>query len=270
MKHKKEAYSMNVFKLTWRIFLVAALALAVVSSPGLRAQQRREIIVSAAASLRDAFTEIGAIYEKRTGVRPSFNFGASGALQQQIEAGAPADVFASAGQQQMDELQAKGLIINGTRRNFTANTLVLIVSAKSRLGIKSIEDIANPKIGRIAIVNPKTSPAGQYTQESLTALKLWDKVQSRMIPGETVRQVLDYVSRDEVDAGFVYTSDAASARNKIRVVAEAPKDTHEQITYPIAVLRDSTNADAARKFIDLTLSGTGKDILGKYSFIEVE
>jgi len=261
---------MNVFKLTRRVLLVTILALAAASSAGLQAQQKKEIIVSAAASLRDAFQELGVIYEKRTGVRPNFNFAASGVLQQQIELGAPADVFASAGQEQMDELQGKGLLLAGSRRDFTANTLVLVVSLKSKLVIKSIQDIADPKVGRIAIGNTKTVPAGQYAQESLKAMKLWDTVQSRLIPCESVRQVLDYVSRGEVDAGFVYTSDAAGAKNKVRVVAEAPKETHKPITYPIAVLKDSTNIDAARKFIDLTLSGTGKDILDKYSFANPE
>ena len=261
---------MSGFKQTRRIFLTAILALTAVSSSGLYAQQKKEIIVSAAASLRDAFQEIGAIYEKQTGVKPNFNFAASGVLQQQIETGAPVDVFASAAQQQMDNLQKKGLLIDETRRNFTGNSLVLIVPVNSKLGVKSFEDIADAKVARIAIGNPKTVPAGQYAQDSLTAMKLWEKLQPRFIPAENVRQVLDYVSRDEVDAGLVYASDAVIAEGKIRVVAQAPKGTHEAIIYPIAVLKDSAVKAEAVKFIELTQSKTGKDILAKYGFANPE
>ena len=255
------------FRQTRRIFLMMVLA-AMVSSPAVHAQQRQEIIVSAAASLRNAFLEIGEIYEKQTGVKPNFNFAASGVLQQQIETGAPVDVFASASQQQMDALQRKGLLLDETRQDFTGNSLVLIVPSGSRLNIKSFQDLADARVRRIAIGNPKTVPAGQYAQDTLTALNLWDTLQPRFIPAENVRQVLDYVSRDEVEAGLVYATDAAIGEDKIRVVAEAPAGTHEVITYPIAVLKDSTNRDAAIKFIELTQSGTGKSILAKYGFTD--
>jgi molybdate transport system substrate-binding protein len=259
---------MNELKQTGRKILsiiLAAAALAVTAS-GAYAQGKGEIIVSAAASLRNAFQEIGEIYEKQTGVRPNFNFAASGVLQQQIESGAPVDVFASAAQQQMDNIEKKGLLLDGTRQNFTGNSLVLIIPASSSLRLKSFEDLVDAKVGRIAIGNPKTVPAGQYAQDSLTAMGLWDKLQARFIPGENVRQVLDYVSRDEVEAGFVYATDAAVGEEKIRVAATAPKGTHEEIIYPIAVIKDSKNSDAAKMFIELTLSKTGKDILAKYGF----
>ena len=268
---EKGTMIMNGLIKTRRILLVTILAAAtaaalVVTASGAYAQGKGEIIVSAAASLRNAFQEIGVIYEKQTGVRPNFNFAASGVLQQQIETGAPADVFASAAQQQMDNLEKKGLLLDGTRQNFTGNSLVLIMPASSSLRLKSFEDLTDAKVGRIAIGNPKTVPAGQYAQDSLTAMGLWDKLQSRFIPGENVRQVLDYVSRDEVEAGLVYATDAAVGEDKIRVVATAPKGTHEEIIYPIAVIKDSKNSDAAKKFIELTLSKTGKDILAKYGF----
>jgi len=251
-----------------RIFLTITLALAAIAltMPGADAQGKNEIIVSAAASLRNAFEEIGAIYEKQTGVRPNFNFAASGVLQQQIESGAPVDVFASAAQQQMDNIEKKGLLLDGTRKDFTGNSLVLITPADSKLKLNSFDDLSNAKVERIAIGNPKTVPAGQYAQDSLTAMKLWDKLQPRFIPAENVRQVLDYVSRGEVEAGLVYASDAAISEGKINVVANAPKGTHEEIVYPIAVIKDSANPEAAKKFIELTDSKTGKEILAKYGF----
>ena len=124
----------------------------------------------------------------------------------------------------------------------------------------------NEIIGRIAIGNPKTVPAGQYAQDSLAALELWDKLLPLLIPAENARQVLDYISRDEVDAGFVYASDAAIAEGKIKVVVETPKGSHEAIIYPIAVFKDSANSAAAKKYIELTQSKTGRDILAKYRF----
>jgi molybdate transport system substrate-binding protein len=245
-----------------------ALLLAVVMGFAFQgqAQAKKEIIVSAAASLKNAFDELGPIYERQTGVKANFNFAASGVLQTQIESGAPADVFASAAQKQMDDLQKKGLIAEATRRDFTGNSLVLIIPSDSKLKIKEFKDLAKPEFARIAIGNPKTVPAGQYAEESLTSLKLWDALQPRFILAENVRQVLDYVSRGEVDAGLVYSSDAAVAGGKIRIVTQAPKGSHQEIVYPIAAIKDSKNAAAAQKFIDLLLGKTGKGILAKYGF----
>jgi molybdate transport system substrate-binding protein len=225
-----------------------------------------EIIVSAASSLKNAFEEIGVIYEKQTGIRPNFNFAASGILQQQIEAGAPTDVFACAGRKYMDDIQKKGLLLDGTRKNFAGNSLVLITPLDSRLKIQSLQDLDSAEVRRISIGNPKTVPAGQYAQEALSALKLWDKLQSRIIPAENVRQVLDYVSRGEVDAGLVYSSDTAILPGKIRIAAEVPKESYEEIAYPAAVLKDSENPAAAMKFIELVQSETGGVILAKYGF----
>ena len=246
--------------------ITLALAAALAMSGACAQKQPKEITVSAAASLKNAFTEIGEIYEKQTGVRLNFNFAASGILQQQIEAGAPADVFACASRKQMDDVQKKGLLLGETRRDFTGNSLVLITPADSRLDIRSFQDLSAAGVERIAIGNPKTVPAGQYARESLTALELWDKLQSRFIPAENVRQVLDYVSRAEVEAGLVYASDAAIAEGRVRVAAEAPKGSHEAIVYPIAVLKDSADSAAAIKFIELTQSETGQAILARYGF----
>jgi molybdate transport system substrate-binding protein len=145
---------------------------------------------------------------------------------------------------------------------------VLITPTDSKLKIRSFQDLADAKAERIAIGNPKTVPAGQYAQEALTALKLWDKLQPRFIPAENVRQVLDYVSRSEVDAGLVYSSDTVVAEGKVRIVAEAPEGSVEAITYPIAVIKDSENSAAAIKFIELVQSKDGKAILTKYGFTD--
>jgi molybdate transport system substrate-binding protein len=235
-------------------------------------QATREITVSAAVSLRDAFREIAGKYEERTGAKVNFNFGASGVLQKQIEAGAPADVFASAGIPQMDALAKQGLIAAETRRDFARNSLVLIVPSDSKLGITSFADLANmigSKVSKLAIGNPKTVPVGQYAEQTLTRLGLWERIGPRLILAEDVRQALDYVERGEVDAGVVYASDVRAAGDRARIVATAPEGSHDPVLYPIAVVRESRRQEAAREFIDAVLSGEGQHILEKYGFNRV-
>jgi molybdate transport system substrate-binding protein len=196
-----------------------------------------------------------------------FNLGASGLLQKQIETGAPVDVFASAGTSQMDALQVQGLILAETRRNFARNVLVLAVPAQSRLPIHSLADLARPEVKRVAIGNPKTVPAGQYAREALRSLKLWDKLQPRLVMAENVRQVLDYVVRGETEAGIVYASDVWAAHEQIVVAACAPEQSHSPILYPVAIVKETSKRSNAQRFVDLTLSAEGQAILGKYGFL---
>jgi molybdate transport system substrate-binding protein len=247
-------------------FLLLSVFIPSLTGSGAYALGHDEILVSAAISLKNAFEEIGSAYEKQTGVRARFNFGASGLLQQQIEAGAPVDVFASASEKLMDTLQSQGLVLAETRRNIAGNTLVLIIPADSKLRFRAFSDLSRPGIARLAVGNPKTVPAGQYAEEALKNMKLWDGLQSRIIFAENAKQVMDYVVRGEVDAGIVYASDASIAPGKIIIVAQAPKDSYTTITYPIAVIRDSANIKASRRFINLVLSNTGQTVLKKYGF----
>ena len=226
----------------------------------------REIVVSAAASLKNVFQELGEIYEGQTGVRALFNFAASGVLQRQIETGAPVDVFAGAAPAQMDGLERAGLIVAGTRAVFARNTLVLIVPAETALSIQGFADLERPEVTRVAIGNPATVPAGQYAREALTGLGLWEKLRTRYILAENVRQVLDYVSRGEVDAGVVYSTDAAVAGSRVRVAAVVPAQLHQEILYPIAVVRGSSHVEAATAFVRLVLSPAGRSILARYGF----
>jgi len=223
--------------------------------------------VSAAVSLRDAFGEIGALYKSKTGRTVNFNFGASGALQRQIETGAPVDVFAGAGEKQMNELAGKNLIDVGTRRNFARNTLVLIVPSDSKAALADFTDLTKPEFKKIAAGNPKTVPAGQYTEQVFENLNLKSAVQSKLILAEDVRQVLDYVARGEADAGIVYASDALAAKEKVKVIAQIPEKLHAPIFYPVAVVKDSQNKRAAQEFVDLIFTPEGRQILQKYGFL---
>jgi molybdate transport system substrate-binding protein len=252
---------------TWLIAVLIASVLIVAScqprNPS--GSEAIEITVSAAVSLKDAFNEIAQLNEKRHGTKIHFNYGASGALQKQIEAGAPVDVFASAGSKQMDELAAKGLIVSSSRKDFARNVLVLAVPANST-AINAFTDLAKPEARRVAIGNPKTVAAGQYTEQTFTRLNLFAAIQPKLIYAEDVRQVLDYVIRGEVDAGVIYSSDALSAGDKVKVVAQAPDDSHDPILYPIAIVKSSQQQQAAQRFIDLVSTPEGQNILTKHGF----
>ncbi len=251
------------FALVLQLFLLAPAVL----HPGNPVQNKEEILVSAAISLKNALQEIGLAFEAQAGVRVRFNLGASGLLQKQIEAGAPVDVFASAGSKQMDELQARDLILPETRCNLVRNVLVLVVPVNSKGSLHSFAELDDPEIDTLAIGNPKTVPAGQYAQQVLDHLNLWNRLEPRLILAENVRQVLDYVIRGEVEAGIVYATDVLIARGKTRIVARAPEGSHDPISYPIAVIKESQNRRKAQHFIDLALSEEGQRIFEKHGFL---
>ena len=223
------------------------------------------LTVSAAISLKDAFDEIGTVYQEKSGLKINFNYGASGALQRQIENGAPADIFASAGEREMNELEKSGFIDSASRRNFARNSLVLIVPKDSDLNVEKFEDLTKNEIKKIAVGNPKTVPAGHYAEESLTKMNLQNAVQSKLISAENVRQVLDYVVRGEVDAGIVYATDALTAKENVIVAAAADEESHSPILYPLAVIKEGRQKPA-RGFADFVLSADGQNILRKHGF----
>ena len=237
------------------------------NSTAVKTSQNTEYLtVSAAVSLKNAFDEIGKAFSAKTGKKMYFNYGASGILQQQIESGAPVDVFASAGERQMNELEKRDLIIYETRKDFAGNSLVLIVPKDSKLNIVNFNDLTKPEVQKIAVGNPLTVPAGQYAEESLTKMNLKDVLQSKLILAVNVQQVLSYVERDIADAGIVYATDALTARENVKIVAIADEKSHSPILYPIAVIKDSKNAQTAKDFVDFVLSAEGRQILQKYGF----
>lgn len=225
-----------------------------------------EITVSAALSLKVPFEEIGRAYGKKTAVKTAFNFGSSGMLQKQIENGAPVDLFASASVREMDSLEAGGFILISTRSDFAGNAMVLITAADAQRQAFSFADLRKKELARIAIGNPASVPAGKYSEETLRNLGLWDAVQSKLVYGEHVKQVMDYVSRNEVDAGMVFRTDAMGRSKELRVIAEAPASSHRTIVYTIAVIKGTKNEAASRDFISMVISKEGREILRKHGF----
>jgi len=247
---------------------LAFLVLAVVLATWIPAAAAPELVFSVAISMKDATEELGRRFTQgRPGVVIRYNFGASGELQKQIEAGAPVDLFVSAAARQMDELEKKGLILPATRRIFARNVLTVVKPADSKIDIARSADLLDPRVTRIVIGNPRTVPVGQYAEESLRALGLWDKLQPRLVFAENVRQALDYVARGEVDAGIVYTTDAAVRARDVKEAFRPPEDTYRPVTYPVAVVKDSRHPTLARAFIDLLVSQEGQHVLTRLGFL---
>ena len=224
-----------------------------------------ELTVSAAASLTNAFKDIAQSYEaQHPGTKVLLNFGASGALLQQMAKGAPVDVFASADQETMDRAQKEGLVNAADRKDFVRNKLVLIVPVDAKTVPANLNDLTQAAYARVAIANPASVPVGRYSQTALEAAKLWPAMQAKAINTQNVRQSLDYVARGEVDAGFVYATDAAIMKDKVKVAFVVPLET--TILYPIAKTAASSNAADATSFINYLATPAAQDILGKYGF----
>lgn len=224
-----------------------------------------DLTVSAAASLTNAFRDLAPAFEARhPGIRVQYNFGASGALLQQIAKGAPVDVFASADQETMDQAQAQGRVHAGERRNFAANALVVIVPAQAQAGPHTLNDLAQPAYRRIAIGLPASVPAGRYAKTVLEKAGLWAAIEPKMIGTQNVRQALDYVARGEVDAGFVYATDAAILGDKVRLALRAP--TEQPILYPIAPVAGGPNHAAAEQFVAFARSAEAEAVLARHGF----
>jgi molybdate transport system substrate-binding protein len=248
--------------------LVRALGLLALGLVGaIPAVSAQEVTLSVAISMKDAVEELGRAFASRhPGVQLRYNFGSSGELQKQIEAGAPVDLFVAAAQRQMDELDQKGLVVKETRRVFARNVLTVIKPADSRLDLAKPPDLLDARVGRIVIGNPKTVPVGQYAEESLRALGLWGRLQPKLVLAENVRQALEYVARGEVDAGFVYTTDAAVRAERVKEAFRPGEDTYRPILYPVAVVASSKQAALARAFIALLGSAEGQAILARLGF----
>lgn len=224
-----------------------------------------ELTVSAASSLSNAFTDLGRGYQHQyPGSKVLFNFGASGALLQQLAKGAPVDVFASADQETMDLAQRQGLVQAGARRDFTGNELVVVAPLAGSAHLLRLADLAGPGVARIAIGNPASVPAGRYARHALQSAHLWPALQAKTIPTQNVRQTLDYVARGEVDAGFVYATDAALMKDKVRLAFSVALDM--PLRYPIAPLAASANGAEAQRFVNYVLSPAGQAVLRRYGF----
>jgi molybdate transport system substrate-binding protein len=246
--------------------LLLVIGLPTVITSPVVAQSNTSLLISAAASLKEVLVEIQPLYQQsQPNVNISYNFGSSGTLQQQIEQGAPTDIFISAAKKQVDTLEQKGLLVTGSRNIIAKNRLVLIVP-KNAVGINSFYSLKDAKVKKIAIGEPRSVPAGQYAQQVLEKLKIWTEVKSKLVFANNVRQVLASVESGNADTGLVYATDAKIS-NRVKVVVTADEKYHSPIIYPLAVVKRSKNVNAAKEFSQFLSSNQAKAVFKKYGFI---
>lgn len=231
-----------------------------------RTSEADELTVSAAVSLANVFTAIARDYEaQHPGTHVNLNFGASDVLLKQIEQGAPADVFASADEATMDRAASAGRIDAASRRDFAATTLVLVVPDTNGPVPARLDELTQAAYARIAIGNPDSVPAGRYARQALSAAKLWDALQPKLVEAQNVRQALDYVARGEAEAGFVYATDAASQTSKVKVALTVPAAT--PVRYPAAAVGTCKQKPAACDFVRFLLGPRSRATLSRFGFI---
>ncbi|HSP07579.1 MAG TPA: molybdate ABC transporter substrate-binding protein [Acidobacteriota bacterium] len=224
-----------------------------------------DLQVFAAASLTEVLTDIAGQYQRTTGDRITFNFAASSLLARQIAEGAPADLFFSADEEKMDGLQKKGLIVNETRKSLLSNTLVIVIPFDSRATVESPQKLAQSN-WKIALAEPKTVPAGIYAKAYLQKIGIWTNVIDRLIPTENVRAALAAVESGNVDAGIVYKTDAGIS-TRVKIAYEVPIAEGPKISYPLAVLRDSKNMEAAKRLAAYLASTEALSVFKRYGFL---
>lgn len=250
-------------------FLVFVLLIALLIMSGCSKPTYVELNISAAASLTDVLTAINTLYmQENKNVTIVTNFASSGILQQQIEQGAPADVFISAAAKQMDALQSGGLIINDTRQDLLNNKIVLVVPKNSTLNISNFMDLLNDDVKQIAMGDPEFVPSGIYGKLAFEAFGIYEQIQEKLILQIDTPHVIGIIESGNVEAGIVYSTDAA-IRDKIRIVANAPDEVNSQIVYPVAVVKASQNVDATKAYIAFLLSDEAKAIFEQYGFVVV-
>ncbi|MBD2567406.1 molybdate ABC transporter substrate-binding protein [Anabaena lutea] len=246
--------------------LLLAIGLPTLTPSAVVAQSNTNLLISAAASLKEVLEEIKPLYQQtQPNVNISYNFGSSGALQQQIEQGAPVDIFISAAKKQMDALEQKRYLLAGTRKIIAKNRLVLVVP-KNVVGVSSFYNLKDEKIKKIAIGEPRSVPAGQYAQQVLEKLNIWKTVKPKIVYANNVRQVLASVESGNADAGLVYKTDAKIS-NQVKVVVAADEKYHSPIIYPLAVLKRSKNVDAVKAFAQFLSGNEARVVFQKYGFI---
>ena len=227
-----------------------------------------EVSVFAAASLTDSLKQIAADYEKSSGDKIVFNFAASGTLARQIEAGAPADIFFAADESKADALEKKGLLVSSTRKSLLGNSLV-IVTMPDTAAIHAPADLTNAALQHLALGEVKSVPAGTYAKAYLEKLSLWPVVEPKIVPCENVRAVLAAVESGNVDAGIVYKTDAVISK-KVKVAFEILAADGPKISYPLALVKDSPQPEAAKKFIAYLEAGEAAKVFREFGFIVLD
>ncbi|MHB8278299.1 MAG: molybdate ABC transporter substrate-binding protein [Candidatus Humimicrobiaceae bacterium] len=236
---------------------------------GRNSNKKITLTISAASSLIDAIKEINDLYLKdKLNVAIIMNFNGSGTLQKQIENGAPVDIFISASTNQMDSLQENQLIMDDTRKNLLGNEIVMVVPYTGTPGLTGFMDLTKDNVQKIAIGDPKSVPAGMYAQQVFDKFAITERVAPKLVICFNVRQVLTYVESRNVDAGIVFFSDTKNngGAGKIKIAAVGPEDVNAKIVYSVAVIKSTSELEAAKDYENFLFSDQAKMIFEKYGF----
>ena len=247
--------------------LLFLLIFPIFVATGLMAACRTEepgLTVSAASDLMPAFQEIGRQFEREHAVKVTFNFGSTGQLAQQIEEGAPVDLFAAANVSFVDDLEKQGLIAPGTKANYAVGRITLWTQRSSQIEITRVEDLDQDGVKRIAIANPTHAPYGMAARESLITAGIWTKLESRLVYGENIRQTLQYAETGDVDVAIVALSLSIGSDGRWVLVPEA---MHKPIIQALAVIKTARNDANARSFAAYVNSVPGREIMRRYGFV---
>ena len=228
------------------------------------AGKREELTISAAADLTEAFGEIGKRFTAETGIPVRFNFGSTGQLAQQIEAGAPVDLFAAANVAFVEDLERKGRLLPESRRLYGQGRIVLWTRAESRFPLVRLEDLRRPEIRRIAIANPEHAPYGMAAQEAIRKAGLGEQLEPKLIPAENVRQALRYAETGDVEVGIVALSLCRPGVGRWTIV---PAELHRPLDQALGIVSQSQQREAASRFADFVLGPMGQLIMRRYGFV---
>ena len=246
--------------------LLPALLVLLLAVPLLACgRSQDELLVFAAASLRDALEEVGDDFHQAHGVRVRFSYGGSVAMAQQIARGAPADLFLSAGPGPMDSLDRQGLLEPGARVDLLGNVLVVVARESAADAPSEPRDLLAPEVRRLAVADPQLAPAGAYAREALQSLGLWAQLEPKLVMGADVRTVLAYVESGDADAAVVYATDASIAPD-LRVLWTFGPETHSPLLYPAAALRDAGHPERARLFLEFLRGPEAGEVFDKFGF----
>lgn len=247
-------------------FILMAVCLSLTTCQGTRSARGLPVTltVSAAADLTPAFEELGRVFEKDTGIKVIFNFGSTGQLTQQIEQGAPVDLIAAANVSFVDELERKNLIVLGTKALYAQGRITLWTRNDSPFKLERIEDLAKPEIRRIAIANPEHAPYGEAARQALHSAGIWERVSSRLVFGENIRQTLQYAETGNVDAAIVALSLSINSNGRWILISEK---LHQPLNQALAVIKSTKHETEARRLASFINSPQGRPIMGKYGFI---
>jgi molybdate transport system substrate-binding protein len=247
------------------VFCALAIALLAAACGSGGSDSSGELLVAAASSMRQAFDEMGPQFEKETGAKLTFSYGASGALAEQIDAGLPADLYVSADIDHVDGLREKGLLIDDTQQVYAVGQLALASSTKAGVTVNDLEGLLQPEVEKVAIADPEVAPYGRAAEEALKSTGLWDQLKPKLVYGQNVDAATEYVRSGNAEAGLVALSLVIDETAVTYVTVD--ESLHQPIQQALAVVKDTKNEERARRFVAFVCGPEGRAVLEKYGFV---